>query len=66
MWRGSWSQDICVFPVKKITDKVGIWEMPHAANAYVWILQKHPGLEMLADAETERREENEDNEGEGD
>jgi hypothetical protein len=62
MWRGTWSQDICVLPVKNITDKIGIWEMPHAANAYVWILQKHPGLEMLSAADTDRLEENEVNE----
>jgi hypothetical protein len=68
MWRGTWSQDICVLPVKNIIDKIGIWKMPHAANAYVWILQKHPGLGMLSDAETEQVEENEVNEnmdGEG-
>ena len=58
MWRGTWSQDICVLPVKNITDKIGIWEMPYA-NAYVWILQKHPGLAMLSAAETEQGEENE-------
>jgi hypothetical protein len=56
MWRGTWSQDISVLPVKNITDKIGIWEMPHAANAYVssWILQKHPGLGMLSAAESEQ------------
>jgi hypothetical protein len=56
MWRGTWSQDICVLPVKNITDKIGIWKMPHAANAYVWILQKHPGLGMLSAAESEQPE----------
>jgi hypothetical protein len=68
MWRGTWSQDICVLSVKNITNKIGIWKMPHAANANVWILQKHPGLEMLSDAEAEQREEievNEDMDGEG-
>ena len=63
MWRGRWSQDICAFSVRKIIDKIGIWQMPHADDdAYVWILQKHPGLEMLSDAETEQREENKVNE----
>jgi len=64
MWRGTWAQDICVLPVKNITDKIGIWKMPHADrdNAYVWILQKHPGLAMLSAAETDQVEENEFNE----
>jgi len=68
MWRGTWAQDILVLPVKNITDKIGIWEMSNAANAYVWILQKHPGLAMLSTAETEHIEDNEGNEdmdGEG-
>jgi hypothetical protein len=65
MWRGTWSQDIFVLPVKKITDKIGIWKMPNDTNAYVWILQKHPGLEMLSAAETEQGEENENNEEDG-
>lgn len=60
MWRGTWAQDICVLPVKNITDKIGIWEMPCSANSHVWILQKHPGLAMLSDAETEQRGESED------
>jgi hypothetical protein len=59
MWRGTWSQDIGVLAVKNITDKIGIWEMPDATNAYVWILQKHPGLTMLSAAETEQEDENE-------
>ena len=59
MWRGTWAQDICVLPVKNITDKIGIWKMPDSANAYVWILQKHPGLAMLSAAETDQVEENE-------
>jgi hypothetical protein len=59
MWRGTWAQDICVLPVKNIVDKIGIWKMPHAANAYIWILQKHPGLAMLSFEETERVDENE-------
>jgi hypothetical protein len=62
MWRGTWSQDICVLPVKNITNKIGIWKMPHAVNANVWILQKHPGLAMLSDMETEQVDENEINE----
>ena len=65
-WRGTWSQDICVLPVKHITDKIGIWEMPHAANAPIWMLRKHPGLEMLSAAETEGNEVNEDMNGEDD
>jgi hypothetical protein len=66
MWRGTWSQDIHVLPVKNITDKIGIWKMPNATDANVWILQKHPGLAMLSDAETEQREDNEDIYGEDD
>ena len=64
MWRGTWAQDILVLPVKNITDKIGVWEMSNAANAlaYVWILQKHPGLAMLSTSETEEMEENEVNE----
>lgn len=62
MWRGTWAQNIHVLPVKNITDKIGIWEMPNAANGHVWILQKHPGLAMLSTAETEQVEENEINE----
>jgi hypothetical protein len=68
-WRGTWSQDISVLRVKNITDKIGIWEMPHAASGYVWILQKHPGLGMLSADENDQVEENEVNEnmdGEGD
>ena len=59
MWRGTWAQDICVLPVKNITDKIGIWKMPDTAHEYVWILQKNPGLEMLTAAETDQVEENE-------
>ena len=59
MWRGTLGQDICVLPVKYITNKIGIWKMSHAADAHVWILQKHPGLEMLSKEETDQVEENE-------
>jgi hypothetical protein len=56
MWRGTLAQNICVLPVKNITDKIGIWKMSHAADAYVWILQKHPGLAMLSAEETDQVE----------
>ena len=60
MWRGTWAQDtICVLPVSNIADKIGIWKMPHGAEAYIWILQKHPGLAMLNAEEIDRVEENE-------
>jgi hypothetical protein len=44
-WRGIWSQDVSVLPVKAITCKVGIWQMPDT-QTHIWVLRKHPGLAM--------------------
>ena len=54
-WRGIWSQDVSVLPVKAITCKVGIWQMP-GTQTHIWVLRKHPGLAMLSAEETEEVE----------
>lgn len=44
VWRGCWSQEIRVLPVKKITGLIGIW----CNKRRVYILRKHPGLAWLS------------------
>lgn len=39
----SWSQDIYVMPAQDILDIVGIWD----GASMIYILQKHPGIDML-------------------
>jgi hypothetical protein len=60
-WRGTWSQNVCVLPVKAITCKVGIWQMPGTQTS-IWVLRKHPGLAMLNAEETEEAEDEAENE----
>lgn len=56
-WRGNLSQDICVLPVRAITCKVGIWQIPDTqTQIHIWVLRKHPGLAMLSAEETEEVE----------
>lgn len=43
-----WSADIYTLEIDKISDIVGIWN--HGARTY--ILQKHPGLDMLNNEES--------------
>ncbi|KAF9525032.1 hypothetical protein CPB83DRAFT_838413 [Crepidotus variabilis] len=44
----SWSSDICILPVDRIQDIIGIWD----AQSYIYVLQKHPGLELLTVVES--------------
>ncbi|KAI0062598.1 hypothetical protein BV25DRAFT_1870331 [Artomyces pyxidatus] len=53
-WRGTWSSDIKVLPASAIQTVVGIWS--HKNRVYV--LRKHPGLDMLSAAESNRIEDN--------
>ena len=48
--RGEWEEKISVLEIEFIQDIVGIWTSPKRADR-VYILRKHPGLEMLSDFE---------------
>jgi hypothetical protein len=48
--RGKWEEKISVLEIEFIQDIVGIWTSPKMAER-VYMLRKHPGLEMLSDIE---------------
>lgn len=47
--RGVWSNDLRVLETSQLVTIVGIWRVPLAEMQpeRIYILQKHPGLEML-------------------
>ena len=53
--RGVWSEngfgELGVFPISRIVDIVGIWESDK--SSWVYILRKHPGLDILTPEERE-------------
>lgn len=50
-WRGKhWSTEMYVIDIDKISDLVGIWRH----NTWMYMLQKHPGLDMLNAEESGR------------
>lgn len=58
-WRGMWENTIKVLEVTAIHSIVGIW----SGDKWVYVLRKHPGLNLLNDEEsgkTEQEEELED------
>ena len=48
--RRKWEEKISVLEIEFIQDIVGIWTSPKKAER-VYILRKHPGLEMLSSIE---------------
>lgn len=46
-----WSTSLCVVQCKNIRDIVGIWDQ----RSYIYILQKHSGLDMLSSVESGKR-----------
>ncbi|KAI0054599.1 hypothetical protein BV25DRAFT_1816860 [Artomyces pyxidatus] len=48
-WRGKWSKTIKVLPIAAIKCLIGIW----CYDDRVYVLQKHPGLEMLSAVDPE-------------
>ena len=49
-WRGIWSGKIEVLPASAIHSLVGIWFY----ESRVYILRKHPGLNLLSEEESEK------------
>ena len=46
-WRGTWKDTIEVLEVSQIQSIVGIW----SGGQWVYVLRKHPGLNLLSDEE---------------
>lgn len=61
-WKGTWSEDIRVLPVSAICHLIAIWNHEQA----VYILRKHPGLEMLTPEEAGSTIEDGDNDDDND
>jgi hypothetical protein len=59
--RGQWEEKISVMDIEFIQDIVGIWASPKKAER-VYMLRKHPGLEMLTSFECGKEYEEEENE----
>lgn len=45
--QGVWSKDLRVIELSHIITIVGIWRVPDTEPERIYVLQKHPGLEML-------------------
>ena len=58
-WRGVWSDKIEVLPASTIHSIVGIW--PYEPRVY--ILRKHPGLNLLSEEECGKEQEEVEEEG---
>ncbi|KAI0062672.1 hypothetical protein BV25DRAFT_1803365 [Artomyces pyxidatus] len=58
-WRGQWSDQISILPCSKIYSLIGIW-----CGKKVYILRKHPGLDLLSS--TDKQGDGDDNDDEDD
>ena len=48
-WQGTWSRTICAARVSSISGVIGIWVGPQTETVH--ILRKHPGIDLLSEAE---------------
>lgn len=48
---GEWDEDLRALSVSDIHALIGIWRVPNSKRVYV--LQKHPGLEMISPEKAE-------------
>jgi hypothetical protein len=60
-WVGKWSEEIAVLPISEVINLVGIW----AHNNNIYILQKHPSLDWLAEGNCDLGDSSGDEEQEG-
>lgn len=61
--RGKWGLDLHVAKISTIKDIVGTWSYP--GKLHVYILRKHPGLDLLSALEAGRGGEGEDSDEDG-
>ena len=60
--RGQWEEKISVIEIEFIQNILGIWATPKKPGR-IYILRKHPGLDMLSDIECGMENEEDDESG---